>query len=103
MWHHHVLHDGTGFEQATTAEPGMARTVTIVGAQPEEPVRLRKFVAYQRRSAPGPRSSGSGCDRPWTVRCTWGSRSWGGSRSNEPAGGGTSATSRWAAANRPSR
>lgn len=43
---HHVLHDGSGFESTTTAEPGMARTVAIVDARPEAPVRLRKFVAY---------------------------------------------------------
>lgn len=50
---HHVLHGGPGFESTTNAEPGKARTVAIVDAQPEEPVRLRKFIAYHTSKRTG--------------------------------------------------
>lgn len=50
---HHVLTEMPGSEVTTTATPEMARTVVIVDAQPEHPVRLRKFVAYHSSSRTG--------------------------------------------------
>ncbi len=50
---HHLVQDGSGLESSTTAGETMARTVAIVDAQPEEPVRLRKFVAYHSSARTG--------------------------------------------------
>ncbi|MFV0318139.1 MAG: glycoside hydrolase family 65 protein [Microthrixaceae bacterium] len=50
---HHTVQDGSGLECTTSTEPGVARTVAIVDAQPEEPVRVQKFVAYHSSNRTG--------------------------------------------------